>query len=117
MLEKVPLLNLDQQNLKEQRIGFTVSISGIYNWWKKRKEKKLQDQMYDWTIADHTFLEGEWALGKGEKNELSSTEHTCSSNSFARADKIDQRIDDAIARANGSGDREGEEGNCSDDCI
>lgn len=55
----------------------------------------------------------EW---RNRKNELNSTEHTCSIDGIAGTDKIDQRIDDAIARANGSGDREGEEGSCTECC-
>ena len=114
MLEKVPLLNLDQQS-REQKVTVSISISGIYNWWKKRKEKKLKEQTYEWTISDHTFIEGRSVLGIGDEND--SSEYTCSSNSFASADKINQRIDEAITRANGERYGEGEEGGRIDSCI
>lgn len=87
MLEKVPLLNQDQQS-KEQRFAITIPIHRIYNWWKNRNKEEKEDG-------------------------IDSGECVISAGSFAPIDQIDQRIDEAIARANGTRNRGREESNCA----
>ena len=108
MLEKVPSLSLDQQN-REQKVTVSISISGIYNWWKKRKEKNLKEQTAYW-LEDYNPKEE-------KENGTNSGECVISAGSFASTDQIDQRIDEAIARANGERYGEGEKRSCSYDCV
>ena len=84
MLEKVPSLSLDQivNQSKDQRLALTIPLHRIYRWWKNRNKVELEET-HD------------------------CGEYSCGTNSFARPDKIDQRIDAAIARANGDRYREG----------
>ena len=76
----------------EIRVGFLLSVSDIYNWWKNRNKPEMEK------LND-------------------SSEYTCGTNSFTRPCEIDKRIDAAIASADGKRNGQGEKGDCADGCI
>lgn len=66
---------------------FTISISGIWNWYKKRRDKKILDK--------------ELNNAKKWREEYGNNEFTTTSDSTTIVDNIGERIDEISTGYNG----------------